>query len=82
MHLGLQGSQRRAQFGQVVRGDVRVRHIAAVGLAPRTVRLGRTGTHSLKVALEVKPTETVPAITLELKGQATFFIDEGVFAER
>jgi hypothetical protein len=43
---------------------------------------GRRGAKiSLKVALEVKPTEVMPSISLELKGQGFFLIEEGVFSE-
>lgn len=36
---------------------------------------------ALKVSAELKPTEVLPAIELELKGQALFLIEEGVFVE-
>ncbi|MEZ0228311.1 MAG: hypothetical protein ACAI25_06775 [Planctomycetota bacterium] len=36
---------------------------------------------TLKCAIEVKPTEIIPSITLELKGQAWFLVEEGVFTE-
>lgn len=49
--------------------------------ALKTIEGRRAAKLSLKAALEVKPTELLPSITLELKGQATFLVEEGVFAE-
>lgn len=36
---------------------------------------------SLKVAIQLLPTEQIPAIALELKGTALFLVEEGMYAE-
>jgi hypothetical protein len=47
----------------------------------KTVEGRRVAKLLLKAQLEIKPTEQIPHITLELKGAANFFVDEGAFQD-
>ena len=47
----------------------------------KTVDGRRAARLVLKVSLEVKATEVIPSIVLDLKGTATFLVEEGVFTE-
>ncbi len=47
----------------------------------KTIEGRKAAKLTLKCAIEVKPTEIVPSVVVELKGQAWFLVEEGVFLE-
>lgn len=70
----------RAIFGPIVdptnfdsRGIAKLDKVTTAKDGTRTAKL------ALKVSIRVKPTEKLPAIDLDLKGQAQFAVEEGVF---
>jgi hypothetical protein len=71
----------RALFGEHITAEL----VKSVGTGKldsfKTVDGRKAAKLILKVGVEVKPTEVTPQIILELKGQALFLVEEGVFVE-
>lgn len=71
----------RALFGDAIGADL----VKSQGTGKldsfKTLEGRKAAKLALKVSIEVKPTEMTPSILIELKGQALFLIEEGVFVE-